>query len=187
LTVRLYDEAGIPSQTLARAEVVVSEGYGSADVDIEWLNCATARACTTPRHPSDVVVRIAKGAAVDPLVCGRALVSEAHSVRLITLFEPCVRNVAKRTFLRARHCTAAWSVESIEGFVLAAVLAHELWHALLSSSHHDRAGLLAAAPDWKEVEPVICAGLTLDRARANELHRIALARSAPVSIRASTC
>jgi hypothetical protein len=62
LTIRIFDYASVPSDTLRQAFLVAQGIFGKAGIETTWLTCRPSvderRTCDTPIQPTEVLLRV---------------------------------------------------------------------------------------------------------------------------------
>ena len=147
LVVRVYDAAGVPSDTLERAHVTVTQTLHVVSIEPVWRPCR-GNTCADPPKQDELIVRIVKSeerGSQDLL--GSAMVDvDEQAGTLATIYMDRVEWLARQA-----------RVDS--GRLLGRAIAHEIGHLLLGTASHARAGLMRACwltgelqrdwpPDW---------------------------------------
>ena len=137
--VRVYDSAGLDAAVKHSAFAAAAQTLAAASVAVRWEHCdPSARMCTTPLAPGELVVRIVRSPAArwspSGLALGDAFVdSGARSGVLATIY-------ADRVLLLA-------ATAGIDGAtLLGRAVAHEMGHLLLATNAHATTGLMR--PIW---------------------------------------
>jgi hypothetical protein len=154
IQVFLYNYAGVPVGTLARAEREAVRIYHHAGIETEWLDCpltpgeaANYPACRMPVSPTRFAVRVlsrpmAGRAALSAVTFGSALLPEGGEFGMMA--QACW------------HCVErlAEGRKAMQGVILGHVLAHELGHLLLGRGSHAATGLMHVPWHKQELERV---------------------------------
>ena len=145
VTVFVYDDAQVPSDTLSRAEQQAAKIFWRAGLDVIWLNCAPINAgpgTGTNKEiegPGRLVLRIIPVAAssTSDTAFGVAFLAANGTGRYGDVF-----------WERAQELHARWNVDL--GGILGSVMAHEMGHLLLGSNAHAMSGIMRA--HWESGE-----------------------------------
>ena len=143
ISVFIYEHADVPARTLAQAELRAENTFRRIGVELSWLRCDagglpdSAAACGAALSPTDLVLRMEKGASAagnEPDACGAALVPKKRELAVyMTVAYDCVRDRAN---------AADVAVADVLGYVIA----HEAGHLVSGSSEHSPCGLMSA--EW---------------------------------------
>jgi hypothetical protein len=146
LVVRVYDMANFDRESRAKAIGIAGGILAEAGVDAEWLDCRRSPGTqTTPcdayRQPTDLIVRIMRGAGElqhpRPVLGVSIVDTAARTGTLATIFIDRLEPVARRT---------GADVASL----VARTIAHEVGHLLLRTSQHGASGLMRETwTDWE--------------------------------------
>jgi len=144
LTISVFDDAGVPPESLRQAKKRATSIFAEAGLDLEWLDCkplsqplsadsfTTPNRCTAIAYPEHLSVRIVpralRGA---PGTCGRSFLDEAGTGSYVDVFYENVRESVTGSILR-------------EGDFLGYVISHEIGHLLLGANSHTLAGVMLA-------------------------------------------
>jgi hypothetical protein len=146
LRVRLYDYAGVSSQTLEKAKSKATAILDAAGVRVEWAECRLRQddprkdsSCDLPVRPSDLQIRIldrpmAKRVHATQDCLGYAVVSDG------------LNSIAAVFFHRAIDLEKGNLIT--RSAILGAVLAHEIGHLLLSQGGHSETGIMRGS--WRD-------------------------------------
>ncbi len=141
ITVRVYDYAGLPAGTLAKAGLEARKIFAKSGIETEWVECPLERgveerypACRKPISPADVSIRImphsTEGYPVPPWAFGFALSSgDGRPATHAYIFNRRVEEV-----LREAKCARF----QLLGFAMA----HEVGHLLLGPAAHASRGIM---------------------------------------------
>jgi len=151
VTVSLYNDAQVPSDTLRRAEQQAARIFSGAGFDVTWLRCTHinsgdgATACSSFEVPGHVAVRIIAYSprSKSDAAFGVAFLAPDGTGRYSDVF-----------WEKAQGLHANSNVDL--GRILGSVIAHEMGHLLLGSNAHAISGIMR--PHWE----------------SGELHRIAM-------------
>jgi hypothetical protein len=148
ITIRIYNNAGVPLQRLQAAQQTAARILGGVGVEPQWRDCRTsrgpsARAADTCRNALgslELIVRIVSAPRgwKDPAAFAYSLVDGA------------IRRGTVSTVFADRIDASAARVSIDAGVLLARVLAHELGHLLLGTNAHAAHGLMRAR--WEDDE-----------------------------------
>ena len=139
VSVSVYDDASVPSETLARAEARAANIFRQVGLDVNWLSC-TAKDnvdCNVGQNettgPDHLVLRIIPTAAreTSDTAFGIAYLGSDGSGRYGDVF-----------WERARALQGNSKVDV--AFLLGSVMAHEMGHLLLGSNAHAVSGIMRA-------------------------------------------
>jgi hypothetical protein len=132
LVVRVYDAAGVPSLTLERAHVTVTQTLHSVRIEPVWRACR-GNLCADPPKQDELIVRIVRAeerGSQDLL--GSAMVDvDGRAGTLATIYLDRVEWLAGQA-------------RTDSGQLLGRAIAHEIGHLLLGTSSHACAGLMRA-------------------------------------------
>jgi hypothetical protein len=151
VTVSVYNDAQVPSDTLTPAEQQAARIFSRAGFDVTWLNCTHvnsgrgARACNEIDVPGHLALRIIApfASSTSDAAFGVAFLAPDGTGRYSDVF-----------WKRAQELHANSNVD-LAG-ILGSVIAHEMGHLLLGSNAHAISGIMRA--HWE----------------SDELHRIAM-------------
>jgi hypothetical protein len=149
IAVSVYDNAGVPEDTLASAEVRAAKIFQRAGLDVSWLTCVRPNyaSCATAFHeiggPVHLVLRIKpKGASwTSDAAFGVAYLASDGTGRYGDVF-----------WNRARDLQTNSNVDLAS--ILASVMAHELGHLLLGSNAHAISGIMQAHWEGDELRGI---------------------------------
>jgi hypothetical protein len=145
LTVRIYDYAGLPTESVQSAQEQVSDLYSTIGVQTVWA--ATVRRTESPdqtieRDPREFVINVLTAG-----MSGRlGVAQEVLGLAAVTPYEG--GKVAYVLFDRVCDVAATSAIRLSD--VLGVVIAHELGHLLMPSGSHSRIGLMR--PVWHATE-----------------------------------
>jgi hypothetical protein len=176
IVVWVYNYAGIPNDTMARAEREVQNIFGAAAVHFEWVQCPIS-AEEVKAHPvcqkrmsnlelGLTILSTARGVA-DAYVDKYFGISEVYDDGT---FGHYAYVFADRVKYRAQ-------LEQIsESQLLGCVICHELGHVLLQSSTHSRWGIMRVRWDRNDLKYITWGQLTFTHEEADMIHTEALVR-----------
>jgi hypothetical protein len=132
LILRVYDAAGVPSDTLERAHVTVARTLDVVRIEPVWRSC-NANACADPPKHDELIVRIVKAdqKGSEDLLGSAAVDVDDRAGTLATIYLNRVEWLARQA-----------RVDS--GRLLGRAIAHEIGHLLLGTAGHACAGLMRA-------------------------------------------
>ena len=147
VTVRVYNNFGVPIKQLEAAQEIAAAIFRDASVDATWRDCHTRRGpsktlsdrCDTALTATEVIVRIA--VAPSPAEDYRSpfgyshVDTETHQGTLSTVF-------GDRIYASVRHLRIGAAP------LLGRVLAHEVTHLLMGTETHSTSGLMRAT--WSD-------------------------------------
>lgn len=149
VTVRSYNNFGVPAADLQAARTLADAIFRDAGIEVTWMDCwfrdrepaeASPR-CRQPRGGTDIILRLQAGrpsAGTKFVSMGFTLVGSGQDAAyLSTVFADLVQPVARGAASDPRR-------------VLGLAIAHEIGHALLNSKSHAAAGLMRAG--WSRSE-----------------------------------
>lgn len=177
IQVLVYNYAGVPAETLARAEREATRIYSRTGIETEWLDCpltpdeaAQRPACQLPVTPTRLAVRIlsrdmGRRAGLSSSSFGSALFPEQGGFGMIAqVCAECSEELAKGR-------------EAMHAAILGHVLAHELGHLLLGVGSHGATGLMHVPWHKKELERVVQGSLLFTSWEGDKMRRQVLARA----------
>lgn len=176
IVIWVYNYAGIPNGTMARAEREVQKIFGPAAVHFEWVKCPTS-AAEIKVHPvcqermsnlelGLTILSTARGVA-DAYVDKYFGISEVYNDGT---FGHYAWVFADRVKYRAQ-------LEQIsESQLLGCVICHEFGHVLLQSSTHSRSGIMRVCWDRNDLKYITWDRLTFTHEEVDRIHAEALAR-----------
>jgi hypothetical protein len=128
VTVRVYDYAGVPADTMATAQVIAGDAYRAAGIEVEWVMPSSGAAS------AGFFVNVLPGRTADMLVPRDAVGFAAPgSVEATVLFDRIIAVSKERRIAK--------------GVLLGYVMAHEIGHLLLPAHSHSVSGLMRANLD----------------------------------------
>jgi hypothetical protein len=140
--VRLYNYAGVPSQTLESAKAEASAILGQAGVEVQWAECRIREdeagkdpACSMPLTPTDLEIRLLDQRMTKGIPTTRHCLGYA-------LLAPGANSIAGVFFHRAIDLEK--SNLAIRSAILGAMMAHEVGHLLLEQAGHSNTGIMRA-------------------------------------------
>lgn len=181
LTVSVYNDAGVSSDILKRAEQRAADIFARASFEVVWLYClhagaADALACHQTDLPQHVALRIIRNRPVRPgndTVFGVAFLSVDGTGKYSDLFWNRVQDL---------HAISNLGLASILG----SVMAHEMGHLLLGSNAHSVSGIMRAHWEAEELQRIAMGTLQFTPQQAERMHgRARLAESAEQNYQAS--
>jgi hypothetical protein len=150
VTVRIYDNFGVPVEDLTAARTEAETILREAGIEPVWLHCAVIEAewqssmnpCHEEVGPGEVVVRILGSSGLETasarVPLGEAVVNiQSHTGWLASVFADRVASTSDRAGANPRG-------------VLGRVIAHEIGHLLLGTHDHSMHGLMRAT--WTDQE-----------------------------------
>jgi hypothetical protein len=145
ITVSVYDDAGVPEDTLTSAEGRAAKILESAGLEVSWLTCVRPNyaGCATTFNeivgPAHLVLRIKPNRAswTSDTACGVAYLASDGTGQYGDIF-----------WNRARDLQANSNVDLAS--ILASIIAHELGHLLLGSNAHAISGIMQG--HWEDDE-----------------------------------
>jgi hypothetical protein len=135
IRVLLYNDAGVPAETLDRAQQEVTALFARSNISFAWISLGTCeRSCLRIR----IVSKPLKGDATrDPKVVGLAPGTRELRGALAFAFYERIREYSRELGLDASQ-------------MLGLVIAHELGHLLLPYGSHSVAGIMR--PSWDRIQ-----------------------------------
>jgi hypothetical protein len=175
VTIRRYDNFGVPPSELIAATAVVDDIFSRAGVTIVWRNCdreidISQNGCADAPGSMEVLLRLVlspKGGDATSDVVGFAHIdNESHAGVLATV-------MADRAFEMARRSHAPGAV------VLGRAMAHEVGHLLLGTSRHATRGLMRG--HWTDVDLALGGDVTwqFSQSESASIRRELLTRQGP--------
>jgi len=143
LSVRVYDNAGVPKPALRTALDTASRALRPADVEVSWLTCTASSGgrCTVPLGRGEIMVRLVrsvKDSANDDESLGTALVDPKTGTGILaTVYVDRVEQLAR-------------SSDGDLGMLLGRAMAHEIGHLVMGRAGHGSRGLMR--PRWTKGE-----------------------------------
>jgi hypothetical protein len=144
ITVSVYDDAGVPRDTLRRAEGQAAKIFWRAGLEVGWLDCnptnsARCAAAFKIGRPVHLILRITPNVAssTSDTAFGVAYLAADGTGRYGDVF-----------WKRARDLQGTSKVDL--ALILASVMAHEMGHLLLGSNAHAISGIMQA--HWEPSE-----------------------------------
>ena len=136
LRVSVFDDAGVGTATLRRAEREASRVFQRADIDVIWLRCPQEQIslgrCTGASYPAHLqLLVVSRPRAAKTSTVGISFLSaDGKGCQADVFYEPIVALQMKT------HTPTA--------IILGHAMAHELGHLLLGTNSHSRDGLMRA-------------------------------------------
>ena len=140
-TIRVYDYAQVPAESLRQAQQLVTKIYSAIGVRIRWLDTVRAEEMPLPRGASiadsnGFVMIVRNSSTSSPYedvkdALGTAVISRHNGGRVAYVMSDRIRRVAGGS-------------ETTATSVMGAVIAHELGHLLLPRGSHSPSGLMQA-------------------------------------------
>lgn len=137
ISLRVYNYAQVPDQTLERGEKEAARIFREIGVEISWGNCNPATTdihldanCTQETGPLNLALRILSGFGIVQGITDDKTMGLAFG------------NFASVSFRRVREEAAV--VGSAPSEILGPAIAHELGHLLLRQPGHSRVGIMRA-------------------------------------------
>ena len=145
VTVSLYDDAGVPRETLTRAEQQAAKTFSRVGLNVTWLNCTHKNdnheiaACNEIGGPIHLALRITANvpSSISDTAFGVAYLASDGTGQYGDVF-----------WKRVRELQANSKVDV--AIFLGSVMAHEMGHLLLGSNAHAISGIMQA--HWKDSE-----------------------------------
>jgi len=145
ISVRVYNYARVPAETLMRAEAEASRIFREAGVEMDWVDCPTSvaeaadyPACEPPAGARGVELRILPKAMALRVQSGREQLGLAlPSARTGSA------SAAWVFYHRVEELAASQDADRAQ--ILAHALAHEIGHLLLGPDRHSEKGIMRAA------------------------------------------
>jgi hypothetical protein len=144
LTVRVFNNAGVPAPDLERALTVAEAALASGGIAVSWRRCSDQQvlpaSCDRQLEEGEVIVRLMTSgkAATTRVAMGDAKIDPArHCSRLASVYWDQVRFVARSALVDPRP-------------LLGRAIAHEIGHLLINTNGHSDAGLMRAT--WSHAE-----------------------------------
>jgi hypothetical protein len=145
--VSVYNDAQVPGDTLARAELEATNTFLRSGLDISWLNCthSDTAACNELGGPQHLFLRITPkiAASLNDTAFGIAFIGSDETGRNANVFWRRVKDLQQNS-------------KADMSLILGSVMAHEIGHLLLGSNSHALSGIMRAR--WE----------------SDELHRISM-------------
>lgn len=176
ITIRIYDYARIPTESIEEAQQHVTDLYAAIGVQAVWARTVRpteSRAYSLERDPRELLINI-----LSPTMSRRlAVAEETLGLAAVSLLDG--GTIAYILF--DRICQVAVTAATSPASVLGVVIAHELGHLLLPHGSHSRTGLMR--PIWNAVDfgVVNHQQLNFTRAQARSIHRLLSRRTQPAS------
>jgi hypothetical protein len=144
LTVRVYDNAGVPRAALREAFDMAARTLRPAEVEVTWATCVPSSSgrCMQPLGRGEVMVRLVRSAHDSPAdgdeSLGTALVDPSTGTGVLaTVYVDRVDRLAQRA-------------DGNLGTLLGRAMAHEIGHLLMGRAAHAAHGLMR--PRWTRAE-----------------------------------
>jgi hypothetical protein len=143
LTVRVYDNAGVPKGTLRAALDAAAQTLRPADLEVTWVACSGSSGgrCTVPIGRGELMVRLVRSGPSSPAgdeSLGTALLDPKTGTGVLaTVYVDRVERLARGTAGEL-------------GTLLGRAMAHEIGHLLMGESAHAVRGLMR--PRWTRAE-----------------------------------
>lgn len=164
VTVFVYHDAQVPSDTLTRAEQGAAKIFSRAGFDVVWLNCTHAESsgsavCDETDRPGHLVLRITSHVApsTDDAAFGVAFLAADGTGRYGDVF-----------WEKAQDLHVKWNV-NLAG-ILGSVMAHEMGHLLLGSNAHAISGIMRAHWESGELRRIAMGTLVFLPEQAKRMH-----------------
>jgi hypothetical protein len=174
ITVRVYNYAKIPLETLTKAEKQANNIFQRTGVGLNWLDCPTSTddfqsypSCQSDPGPTEFILGILPQFKIeDPRL---------HNTSLG--FANLQGSMAQVSYHRIKHLVQfGYAGEAI---VLGHAVAHEIGHLLLGSNQHSSEGIMRA--DWgpKDLKAAADDGLIFTSQQAERIRAAAKRRAMP--------
>jgi hypothetical protein len=149
VTVLIYDNFGVSVDDISAARAEADAIFRDAGIAPVWFHCGLVEGpwqgpidpCKSSVGPGEIIVRLLRSSRLDEsfrVPLGEAQVdTQAHTGSIATVYADRVVNTSDRAGANARG-------------VLGRVIAHEIGHLLIGTSHHSRKGLMRAV--WTDLE-----------------------------------
>jgi hypothetical protein len=160
ITIRVYNYAEVPMQTLRRAQKQAAAVLDRAGVTTRWLNCLPAvgvekdPACREPKGPTDLVLRTLSRSMAQKLEIPASDLRFGYALQagkgrfgsIAGVFPYRVEELAKET---ARYLDISAAFRAV---LLGYLMAHEIGHLLLGSGSHSFRGIMRARWEKQDLE-----------------------------------
>lgn len=162
LTLRIYDSAGVPAETLIEAKTQIRRIFNKAGVAPLWLDCMAAEppdpVCVQKLQPAELVARILPRTSTSHTghLFGLALVTADGFGQYATIFYGEVQTRAKGD-------------EVFEGCILGYAIAHEVGHLLLKNQRHAPTGIMTSGWTAKHLRSTVKQFFLFTRSEAEQL------------------
>lgn len=170
LVIRTYNTFGVTTEEMTHARSVAAIILQDAGLQAVWRDCSDG--CADARGPGEVLVRIVtapKTIVAESLGCALVDLQEGAGT-LATVYANRINAVGSRTGVNAAT-------------LLGRVIAHEIGHLVLGTSHHSSAGLMRALWSDRELQRDIAADWTFSREDVTRIdRRLAIRRCEGCSI-----
>jgi hypothetical protein len=169
LTISMYNDAGIPWETLRAAEEEASYIFHEAGIEIRWRNCLGepegaeeaegSRNCSEALFPNHLHVRLVKrSVGLSPDAMGVSFLSEDGSGCQADLFFEEMERLREKGKARLPN-------------ILGHVAAHEIGHLLLGTNSHAPQGIMRAVWGLDELMSASQGALLFSEQQADKMRR----------------
>jgi hypothetical protein len=171
IRIHVIDEVGVPAKEWEAAELFADKIFRSAGVSVTWARClwnpATGNAdCAQTEIPNQISLLVVSEQTARRL--------QEHSDAFGMALLPNGPFGSRGYVFYGRIQTKCGEKHEInEGFLLGAVMAHEIGHLLLGPNSHSRGGIMKPDLDRNDVPGIMLSVLKFDR-RQSEALRVAV-------------
>lgn len=162
--VSVYDQAGVPSNVLSRAERDTGRLLGQASVSVTWVNCPSGpsgvSAWGEKTAARQLMVRIVPRAlTLSDIAYGAAFLGSDGRGEYADIFFDSVQRLRDE------------ETQVSQALILGYVMAHELGHLLLGSNAHSSLGVMR--PHWSrtELQSISMGRLSFTADQRREIHQ----------------
>ncbi len=176
IKVWLYNYAGIPKHTMARAEGEVQKILRAAAIHLDWVECPTS-AEEVKVHPicQERMSDAELGLTTHPTARGVADAYVDRDFGIAQIFNNGqFGHYAYVFYDRVQHTAALTGMAASQ--LLGSVIAHEFGHVLMRSSTHSRSGIMRAQWDHNDLQNLTWGQLKFTPAEKELIHTEALLR-----------
>lgn len=176
IKVWLYNYAGIPKHTMARAEGEVQNILSAAAIHLEWVDCPTSAEEVKIRPVCQELMSNAElGLIILPTARGVADAYVDRDFGIAQIFNNGqFGHYAYVFYDRVQHTAAMAGMPASQ--LLGSVISHEFGHVLLRSSTHSRSGIMRAQWDHNDLQNLTWGQLKFTPAEKELIHTEALLR-----------
>ena len=170
LTVRVYNHARVPGETLERAKAEAAALFRKIRVGTAWVDCTLPGTklpndpgCS-PRHgPTDLVLRIVPRSMTERYGFRRGVLGFALNAKKSRF------GYAAYVFLDRLQGLPGWRSAAEQPVILGHLIAHEIGHLLLGYQKHSLAGLMRPGWDRKQRNQAVSGTLHFIPWQANRI------------------